>query len=53
MIEIACTCDEGFGVPHSHVYEHHRIPGDNVPVARPCDTGWLRIWIDWKAVARA
>ncbi len=50
MVEYACTCEAGFGVNHSHLYEWHL---QEMPrIAERKDTGWIRIWIDWKAVAR-
>lgn len=56
MIEIACTCDDGAGLPHSHVLEPKRVPNPTMPAVRMttmADTGWVRLWVDWKAVARA
>jgi hypothetical protein len=39
----ACRCDDGFGVSHDHlVYGHTGLPFPEV-----------RIWVDWKKVARA
>lgn len=51
VVEMACTCDDL--PPHSHISR---------PVMRdlgrgahwvPEDTGDVRIWVDWKEVARA
>lgn len=60
MIEVACECDDGFGVAHSHTYEflptvvYPAIPGVRGPrpVAERRDTGWVRIWVDWPEVAK-
>jgi hypothetical protein len=39
----ACRCEDGFGVNHDHlVYGHTGRPFPEV-----------RIWVDWKKVARA
>lgn len=49
-VEFACTCDD---LPsHSHVFRHEARLVDGVRVAVPVDTGDVRIWVDWKAVAR-
>lgn len=47
-VEIACTSDEL--PPHSHVYEFDLPPGEWM---QRRDTGEVRIWVDWKAVAHA
>lgn len=52
MIETACQCPDGFGVAHSHVFKNLHVLGPG-PIAAMEDTGWVRLWIDWKAVARA
>lgn len=45
-VEIACTCD---GLPaHSHRYELVMQAGK---ILEKRDTGEIRIWVDWKAVA--
>lgn len=52
VVEIACTCDD---LPsHSHVFRHQVIE-DRVgnKFVQPVDTGEVRIWVDWKEVARA
>lgn len=52
---MACQCDEGFGFPHSHlygyVYEYDRA-GVVAVGAGVQDTGWVRLWVDWREVAR-
>lgn len=58
MIEKACQCPDGFGLPHSHVYDMVHAPCTVPPSPlyrgiRWGDTGWVRLWVDWKAVARA
>lgn len=47
MEEIACTCD---GLPpHSHIYRRVQYGKRIVMDVDPYD---VRIWVDWKAVAR-
>jgi hypothetical protein len=50
-VEVACCCDE---LPaHSHVFRHDVVEDRHGNrCARPVDTGEVRIWVDWKAVAR-
>lgn len=53
MVIEACTCEEAFGLAHSHegrvvMVEHH---GDRWSEWQP--TGIIRLWVDWKAVSRA
>jgi hypothetical protein len=51
VVEMACTCDDL--PPHSHVFRHDMIldrTGNRCAVPR--DTGEVRIWVDWKEVAR-
>jgi hypothetical protein len=51
MIDIACTCED---LPaHSHIYQQV-VPKQDYRgrVFVPEDTGEIRIWVDWKAVAR-
>lgn len=68
MIEVACQCDEGFGVAHSHTFKMAMwdLDGSEVSLdewrAHPerhrgaCmygkPDGWVRIWVQWKEVAR-
>jgi len=65
MMEIACTCG---GLPaHSHIFAQEirdepvaytvASNGTTMPSATckrvvPYDTGEVRIWVDWKALAR-
>jgi hypothetical protein len=63
MVEEACQCQEGFGLAHSHLTNWRemelgppRLRPDGRPAVqtlRPTDTGWVRLWIDWRSVARA
>lgn len=47
-VEIACECGDGFGLPHSHV-----VVGPYYEYRDRDLFGWVRLWVDWKAVARA
>lgn len=48
-VEIACTCD---GLPaHSHIYRFQPTPDGIAP--QRVDTGEVRVWVDWRAVAHA
>lgn len=56
MIEY-CNCEAGFGLPHSHLREWHVVRTDapTTVVVTPGDgrdTGWVRVWVDWKKIAR-
>jgi hypothetical protein len=78
MEMIACTCEEGYGLPHSHVGLRQEVinkntgitfwlPSDHIEMnprsfslldghlrltgAR--DPAHIRIWVNWKDVARA
>lgn len=68
MMEVACTCDEGCGVAHSHLGRRVEVRLKSGKVIT-VDQGtyelnahqvealrWLedevRPWVDWKAVAR-
>lgn len=51
-VEVACNCDDGFGLSHSHVYEPAVEKVDGVDWLRSRPTGWVRLWVDWRAVAR-
>lgn len=47
-VEVACTCDD---LPaHSHVYRTVNVAG--LTVQREPDPYDVRIWVDWKAVAK-
>ena len=48
MTEIACECSDGLGVPHSHLFTAIEVEGR----ARYLPTREVRIWVDWKALAR-
>jgi hypothetical protein len=50
MMEVACDCEDGFGVPHTHLTECYAVDVGAFPRQA---TGWVRLWVDWKAVARA
>lgn len=51
VVEVACTCDDL--PPHSHVYERARVAGPGgLPTLQMVPTDEVRIWVDWKAVAR-
>lgn len=52
VVEIACQCDD---LPsHSHVFKPYTFvdPETGVYHAEMLDTGDVRIWVDWKSVAR-
>lgn len=50
MMEIACTCDD---LPaHSHVYQAQKDE-DNRRINMVLDHFDVRIWVDWRAVARS
>lgn len=57
MVEYACDCEAGFGIHHSHIREWHvYTDAPNTKLTMPGngrDTGWVRLWVDWKKVARA
>lgn len=52
MVEIACECGDGFGVPHSHVFDRPIIITSTGRKMLSRDTGEVRIWVDWREVAR-
>jgi hypothetical protein len=53
-VEFGCECSAGSGLAHSHIFTWLQDDSDPFDiVARPVDTGEIRIWVDWKAVARA
>lgn len=54
MIEFACTCDD---LPsHSHIFKPVRewviALGKETYTGRMEDSGEIRIWVNWKDVAR-
>lgn len=52
MIEIACRCDD---LPsHSHIFEPvtQWVEGVRVYTGSMEDTGEVRIWVNWKDLAR-
>lgn len=52
MIE-GCTCDEGFGLPHDHQGKVVMIQRDGGRWSEWQSTGEIRLWVDWRRVARA
>lgn len=52
-VETACQCPDGFGLPHTHVTDYVMSDDHGHRVLTSRDIGWVRLWVDWKAVARA
>lgn len=48
-VSIACECQDGFGLPHQHMYDGD-LSGGRLEWR---ETGWVAMWVDWRAVARA
>ena len=48
MIIEACQCDDGLGLAHDHVTEQFVYEGH----LKTRFTDRVRIWVDWKKVAR-
>lgn len=53
MVIEACTCDEGAGLAHSHEGRVILIERDGDRWNEWQHTGVIRLWVNWKAVARA
>lgn len=47
MVVEPCRCEEGFGLSHDHIFGFDE--GGIDMTWR--DTGWIRLWVNWKLVA--
>jgi hypothetical protein len=54
VTELVCQCDDALGLSHSHIMARRftRHPFWSNQGGESYDTGWCRIWMDWKDVAR-
>lgn len=49
MVRESCNCQRGLGLPHDHVVYWTVRDG----VLQPGYSDEVRIWVDWKAVAKS